>query len=319
MGKMIQASGEPTATGLVPLLRYRNVAAAVDWLCAAFGVERDALVTGEDESVLYAQLVCGPSIIMMVPVGQSHLDGLMRQPDEVGGAETQSCYLVVADVDKHYARAKAAGAEIALELAGDEIGQRGYSCRDPEGHIWTFGTYDPFQGRPRQRDTVADRSHGGEFCRGSGRKRWVLTAGLAAVLLAPAVVMPSIAGDGAAAVRIFVDGLSRNLAAGTATDKALEAARENILHEQAARAAAEFSAQQLKDELAGERLAKEVAVRAAVEAEASLARGFDTQRLGLPQMPAASARERGEAGRAYGADSCRAEKKQSRAWPRSRA
>ncbi len=51
---------------------------------------------------------------MMVPVGQSHLDGLMRQPDEVGGAETQSCYLVVADVDKHYARAKAAGAESLL-------------------------------------------------------------------------------------------------------------------------------------------------------------------------------------------------------------
>ncbi len=98
--------------------------------------------------------------------------------------------------------------------------------------------------------------------------------------------MPSIAGDGAAAVRNIVDGLSRNLATGTATDKALAAAREGFLHEQAARAAAEFSAQQLKDELAGERLAKEVAVRAAVEAEASLARGFDAQRLGLPQKAA---------------------------------
>ena len=86
----MHASGEPTATGLVPLLRYRNVAAAVEWLCTAFGVERDALVTGEDNSVIYAQLVWGPSIIMIVSVGQSHLDGLMRQPEEVGGAETRA-------------------------------------------------------------------------------------------------------------------------------------------------------------------------------------------------------------------------------------
>ena len=152
------ASGEPSATGLVPLLRYRNVAAAVEWLCTAFGVETDALVTGDDNSVIYAQLVWGPSIIMIVSVGQSHLDGLMRQPEEVGGAETQGCYLVVADVEKHYARAKAAGAEIVLEMVGGEIGRRGYSCRDPEGHIWSFGTYDPFQGRPLRRDTVVDRS-----------------------------------------------------------------------------------------------------------------------------------------------------------------
>jgi len=128
---MMLASGEPSATGLVPLLRYRNVAAAVEWLCTAFGVETDALVTGDDNSVIYAQLVWGPSIIMIVSVGQSHLDGFMRQPGEVGGAETQGCYLVVADVEKHYARAKAAGAEIVLEMVGGEIGRRGYSCRDP--------------------------------------------------------------------------------------------------------------------------------------------------------------------------------------------
>ena len=273
-------------------MRYRNVAAAVEWLCTAFGVETDALVTGDDNSVIYAQLVWGPSIIMIVSVGQSHLDGLMRQPGEVGGAETQSCYLVVADVEKHYARAKAAGAEIVLEMVGGEIGRRGYSCRDPEGHIWSFGTYDPFQGRPLRRDTVVDRS----FRPRSSRQHWVLTAGLAAILLAPAVLRPLFAGDGAAAFRNFVAGLSQNVAPEAATDKTLEAAREEILHEQAARAAAEFSAQRLKDELVGERLAKEVAVRAAVEAEARLAQGIDTQRLGLPQKPAASAPEEEKVG-----------------------
>jgi len=49
----------------------------------------------------------------------------------------------VADVDAHYARAKAAGAEIVMELEDTDYGSRGYSVRDLEGHLWSFGTYHP--------------------------------------------------------------------------------------------------------------------------------------------------------------------------------
>jgi uncharacterized glyoxalase superfamily protein PhnB len=67
----------------------------------------------------------------------------MKSPHDAGGA-TQSIYLVVADADAHHAQAKAAGAEIVIPLVTQDYGGRDYTCRDIEGHIWTFGTYDPW-------------------------------------------------------------------------------------------------------------------------------------------------------------------------------
>jgi uncharacterized glyoxalase superfamily protein PhnB len=72
-------------------------------------------------------------------------DRLMKLPGEIGGCETQTAYVVVPDADAHYARAKAAGAEIVIDLKDEDYGGRGYSCRDLEGHLWSFGTYDPWQ------------------------------------------------------------------------------------------------------------------------------------------------------------------------------
>jgi len=66
------------------------------------------------------------------------------QPDEIGHRETQACYVVVADCAAHYAQAKAAGAEIVDELETRDYGGSGYSARDPEGHLWSFGDYDPW-------------------------------------------------------------------------------------------------------------------------------------------------------------------------------
>src|SRR5262245_23028086 len=136
----------PATSSPATAVRYRDVAAAVDWLCTAFGFEKQTVVAGENGAVDYAQLVCGRAMLMLAPVRDTPLDQLMKQPDEVGGAATQSSYLVVDDADAHHARAKAAGAEIVLELQDDDFGGRGYTCRDPEGHVWMFGTYDPWQG-----------------------------------------------------------------------------------------------------------------------------------------------------------------------------
>jgi uncharacterized glyoxalase superfamily protein PhnB len=69
---------------------------------------------------------------------------LMKQPDQIGGFETQSAYVVVADADAIYARAIAAGAQIVIDIKDEDYGGRGFTCRDPEGHIWSFGTYDPW-------------------------------------------------------------------------------------------------------------------------------------------------------------------------------
>jgi uncharacterized glyoxalase superfamily protein PhnB len=52
--------------------------------------------------------------------------------------------MVVEDVDAHYKKAKSAGAEIVLDIA-DARGTRGYSCKDLEGHLWSFGSYNPWE------------------------------------------------------------------------------------------------------------------------------------------------------------------------------
>ena len=49
------------------------------------------------------------------------------------------------DADAHHARARAAGAEILLALEDQDYGGRGYTCRDPQGHVWSFGTFDPWK------------------------------------------------------------------------------------------------------------------------------------------------------------------------------
>jgi uncharacterized glyoxalase superfamily protein PhnB len=55
--------------------------------------------------------------------------------------------VIVADADAHCARAKAAGAVIIDELETKDYGGKGYSCRDPDGHLWWFGSYDPWKGK----------------------------------------------------------------------------------------------------------------------------------------------------------------------------
>jgi len=134
---------EPGRT-IVPTLRYRDVAAAIDWLCRAFGFERHLVVPDDNGAVRYAELTFGDGMIMLGPVEDSAFDKLMTQPEDAGGAETQICYLFVEDAGAHCDRAKAAGAEIVLDIEEEDGGGRGYSCRDLEGHIWNFGTYNPW-------------------------------------------------------------------------------------------------------------------------------------------------------------------------------
>jgi uncharacterized glyoxalase superfamily protein PhnB len=140
--KMIEANTKEPA--VVPVIRYRDLPAAVGWLCKAFGFEKQRIVVDRNGVVSFAQLTYGGSLIMVGAVRASAFDKLMKQPDEVGGAETQVCYLFVADARVHCTRAAAAGAEIVFQIEDRENGGRSYTCRDPEGHLWNFGTYNPW-------------------------------------------------------------------------------------------------------------------------------------------------------------------------------
>jgi uncharacterized glyoxalase superfamily protein PhnB len=171
---------------IVPTLRYRDVASAIDWLCNAVGFEEHLVVKAEDGSVQYAELTLGNGMIMLGPVDGTGSDNATAQPANVGGAET---YLFVADAAAHCDRAKATGAQILLDIHDAHSDGRGYSCRDLEGHVWNFGTYDPWR-RETARPVERRRSP-----RGLTLAMGSLVAGVASIVLAGWLVSVSDVSD----------------------------------------------------------------------------------------------------------------------------
>ena len=127
-----------------PTMRYRQAPAAIEWLCRAFGFEKHLVVPGPNDTIYHAQLTWGNGMIMLSSRLDTEFNRLLKQPHELGGVESQSPYVIVDDADAHYASAKAAGAKIVIDIADASYGGRGYSCRDPEGHLWNFGTFNPW-------------------------------------------------------------------------------------------------------------------------------------------------------------------------------
>jgi uncharacterized glyoxalase superfamily protein PhnB len=123
---------------IFPILRYTDARAAIHWLCAAFGFSERFSVPETGQFVRHAQLSLGTNLIML---GSSRDDGL-KSPQTLGAA-TQALCVYVSDVDEHYERAQLAGAEISSPPQDTDFGYREYHVRDPEGHLWTFGTYRP--------------------------------------------------------------------------------------------------------------------------------------------------------------------------------
>jgi uncharacterized glyoxalase superfamily protein PhnB len=143
---LMSSLAKNTKSTVIPCMRYRNAPAAIEWLCQVFGLEKQLVVPGEDGTIMHAQLSFGNGMIMLGSVQKKETEFglLMKQPDEIGGSETQSAYLVVSDADEIYRRAKAAGGQIVIEIKDEDYGGRGFSFRDLEGHIWNVGTYDPW-------------------------------------------------------------------------------------------------------------------------------------------------------------------------------
>jgi uncharacterized glyoxalase superfamily protein PhnB len=131
---------------VIPGLRYRNAMAMIEWLCRAFGFEKQAVYADPDGVVMHSQLTFGNGMIMVGSIkNETSVSSLLKQPDEIGGAETQAPYLVVSDVDAIYASAKIAGAKMVIDLEQKEHGGKAFSCSDPEGHVWHVGSFDPWE------------------------------------------------------------------------------------------------------------------------------------------------------------------------------
>ena len=132
-----------TAT-IIPTLRYRDATAAIEWLCRAFGFTKHLVVPGDAGTIAHAQLTYGNGMIMLGSARDDEFGKLQRTPAQAGGIGTQSPYVIVPDADAHLARAVAAGAKVVIPIRDESYGGRGYSCLDPEGHLWNFGTFDPW-------------------------------------------------------------------------------------------------------------------------------------------------------------------------------
>jgi uncharacterized glyoxalase superfamily protein PhnB len=123
---------------------YQDAAAAIDWLCDAFGFVIRQKIEGDGGRIEHCELTYGEGVIM---VGQETPDArqpwkrAMRSPKSLNGQTTQSLMFFVDDADAHCAYARARGAEILEEPATHDYGpehwsDRSYGARDPEGHVW---------------------------------------------------------------------------------------------------------------------------------------------------------------------------------------
>lgn len=125
---------------IFPEIVYDDAGAAIGWLARAFGFTLGELIPGPDGTIAHAELHYGPGTIMVKSATREALWG--TSPRKLGGTN-QSVFVAVEDPDAHHQQAKAAGAEIIMEPTDMDFGARNYAARDPEGHVWGFGTYWP--------------------------------------------------------------------------------------------------------------------------------------------------------------------------------
>lgn len=134
-----EVAGMADAPTICPTLLYADARAAIAQLTEAFGFTESALYASEDDgTVLHAELSYKGGVVMLGTKGR---EGVFAEA--MAQAGPTGVYVAVADVDAHYARARAAGVEILVEPTDQDYGARDYLARDQEGNIWSFGSYAP--------------------------------------------------------------------------------------------------------------------------------------------------------------------------------
>jgi uncharacterized glyoxalase superfamily protein PhnB len=129
------ATTVPHRPAFIPSIIYKDNYAALKWLQNAFGFEASEVLTAANGDIVHAEMSHGDGIIM---IGTEFAEWT-RSPASVGGKNTQRVHVRLGrDIDEHCARARQAGAEIAMEPADQFYGDRTYMAVDLEGHHWTF-------------------------------------------------------------------------------------------------------------------------------------------------------------------------------------
>jgi uncharacterized glyoxalase superfamily protein PhnB len=121
-----------------PCFSYRDARAAIAFLVDAFGFEERAVYARETDPAVveHAEL--------RWPLGGGVMLGTAGKDDSPFGTRppgNDSTYVVCDDPDGLFERATRAGAEVVRGLVDEGYGSRGFTVRDPEGNLWSFGTY----------------------------------------------------------------------------------------------------------------------------------------------------------------------------------
>ena len=132
----------PNST-IMPTMRYKDAPAAIEWLCQVLGFTRHAIYAQPDGSIGHAELTLGSGMIMLGSEKNDEYVRGFKSPAEMG-AETRSAYVIVPDADAVFRRAQSSGASIVRPLQDTPYGSREFTIKDPEGHSWSVGTYDPW-------------------------------------------------------------------------------------------------------------------------------------------------------------------------------
>lgn len=130
---------------IIPALRYKDAPAAIDWLCKVLGCTRHQVFTNPDGTIAHAELVLNGGMLMLGSTKDDEYGRGFKSPSELGGIETRATYVVVNDADAVYVRAQSAGAAIVRPIEDTHYGSREFILKDPEGHSWSVGTYDPWK------------------------------------------------------------------------------------------------------------------------------------------------------------------------------
>jgi uncharacterized glyoxalase superfamily protein PhnB len=128
-----------TSTAQVwPVLSYRDARAAITFLTTAFGFEERAAYARDDDPLVIEHAE------MRWPGGGGIMFGTAGKDDSPFGRRApgnDAVYVVCDDPDGLFRRATGAGAEVVRGLVDEDFGSRGFTVRDPEGNLWSFGTY----------------------------------------------------------------------------------------------------------------------------------------------------------------------------------
>lgn len=127
---------------MIPFIQYQDAPKAIAWLEQAFGFKPNLVVPGDDGAVVHSQLLLGEKNMLMASSIKDWTPGKDKPKADLGSVS--GIYVVVDDPDAHYQQAKAAGAEMIMDIQDQDYGGRAFTCLDLEGNVWSFGSYDPF-------------------------------------------------------------------------------------------------------------------------------------------------------------------------------